>query len=231
MRTCVIVPALQAERTLAGVLDDLARELAALPVVVVDDGSTDATAEIGRARARIVVSHGANRGKGAALVTGLRWAASNGFDVALSVDADGQHPARSARAVLDGSPDQGALVLGVRSLERDGAPRSNRFGNGVSNYFLSRFLGRPLRDTQCGLRRYPVQGTLALGTRATGYAFEAEVLMRAVAIGMPIVETEVDVLYPNDRRSHFRLVRDPIRIIRSVVKTRFELRRHMPRAQ
>jgi glycosyltransferase involved in cell wall biosynthesis len=174
-----------------------------------------------------VVAHGRNRGKGAALVTGLATARARGFDVALTVDADGQHPAASARAVLHGASDRRALVLGVRDLARDGAPRANRFSNGVSNFFLSRFTGVPLSDTQCGLRRYPVAETLALGARAEGYAFEAEVILRAVQAGIELAQAPVAVVYPPERErvTHFDSVRDPARIIGVVLRTLHELRR------
>jgi hypothetical protein len=145
----------------------------------------------------------------------------------LTVDADGQHPAESARRVLHASGDARALVLGVRDLVRDGAPRANRFSNGVSNFFLSHFSGVALSDTQCGLRRYPVRETLALGARARGYAFEAEVILRAVAAKLPIIEERVAVVYPpaSERTTHFDSVRDPARIVAVVVRTLHELRR------
>jgi glycosyltransferase involved in cell wall biosynthesis len=222
---CAIVPALDAEATLGKVIDDV-RAALGTPVLVIDDGSRDATADVARAHGAVVVAHDRNRGKGAALRSGLREAAARGFDVAVSVDADGQHPATSARAVLDASDDRRALVLGVRDLARDGAPRSNRFGNAVSNFFLSRFAARPMRDTQCGLRRYPVAETLALGARADGFAFEGEVILRALAAHLPLVEVPIDVLYPAAarQRSHFRRVADPARIIGTVVHTVLDLR-------
>lgn len=223
--TCVVVPALDAERSVGAVIDGV-RSVLALPVIVVDDGSRDATASVARDHDARVVRHDANRGKGAALMTGLRAAAAGGFVQALTLDADGQHPVASARTVLGGSADPRALVLGVRDLLRDGAPRANRFGNGVSNTFLSLFAGRALHDTQCGLRRYPVAETLALGARAPGFAFEAEVVLRAQAARLPIVEVPIDVVYPpaGERSTHFRNVRDPARIISTVVRTVIELR-------
>jgi glycosyltransferase involved in cell wall biosynthesis len=223
-RTCGVVPALDAAETIGPVVDDLRTHLQ-VPVIVVDDGSRDATGEIARAHGAQIVRHDLNRGKGAAIRSGLVEAARLGFDVVLTADADGQHPGHSARAVLDGSDDRRALVLGVRDLAHDGAPASNRFGNEVSNFFLSVFAKRALRDTQCGLRRYPVAETLALGARAKGYAFEAEVVLRAIAAGFPIVEVPVSALYPaGTRNSHFRNVRDPARIVGAVVKTVLELR-------
>jgi len=92
---------------------------------------------------------------------------------------------------------------------------------------LSRFTGVALADTQCGLRRYPVGETLALGARSVGYAFEAEVILRAVRARMPITEVKIAVVYPPEaeRVTHFDSVRDPARIVAVVVRTLLELRR------
>jgi glycosyltransferase involved in cell wall biosynthesis len=228
-KPCVVVPALDAAETIDQVLDDLSASLG-LPIIVVDDGSTDGTQDRARARGACVLRHEQNRGKGAAILSGLREAARRGFEMAVTADADGQHPGSSARMVLEGATNTNngrALALGVRDLARDHAPRLNRFGNGVSNLFVSLFAGKRLHDTQCGLRSYPVAETLALCPRSQGYEFEAEVVLRAVAAGLPIVEVPVRVLYPPDglRRTHFRTARDPARIVATVVTTVLELRR------
>jgi glycosyltransferase involved in cell wall biosynthesis len=224
-RTCAVVPAFDAAATVGRVVDDLSATLG-LPVVVVDDGSRDATADEARRRGAEVVRHEHNRGKGAAILTGLARAAQLGCEQIVTVDADGQHPASSALAVLRGCDDPRALVLGVRDLVRDGAPGANRFGNGVSNFFVSLFAGRMLKDTQCGLRRYPVRATLDLDVRARGYAFEAEVILRALGAQLPVVEVPVPVVYPGpiESPSHFHRVRDPARIVVSVVRTVIDLR-------
>ena len=218
-RACLIVPAFDAEKTLARVIDDLRSALPALAneILVIDDGSRDATARVAAEAGCQVVSHGQNRGKGAALRTGLATAHARGRLVAVTVDADGQHPAEEARRVLLASSNPDALVLGIRRLAAAGAPRKNQVSNEISNYFISRFAGRPLRDTQCGLRRYPIGKTLQLAPRGEGYDFEAEVLLRAVWAGVEIVEEEIRVLYPEDRVTHFHVVRDPWRIVRTVV--------------
>ncbi len=221
MRPCVVVPAFNAAPTVGSVVSGL-REALALEeeaILVVDDGSADTTASRALEAGAVLVRHPRNRGKGAALRSGLERARALGFDVALTVDADGQHPAASAKAVLLADPDPRTLVLGVRDLARVGAPRMNRFSNGISNYFLSRFAGRPLADTQCGLRRYPIEDTLALSARAEGYAYEAEVLLLAIAAKIPLRELVVPVDYPEDRVTHFHAVRDPARIIGTVLRT------------
>jgi glycosyltransferase involved in cell wall biosynthesis len=226
-RACIIVPAFDAEESIGDVVADLRHAIPELArdIIVVDDGSRDRTAARAREAGAIVISSDPdapdvateNKGKGAALRAGFEAASERGKSVALTVDADGQHPAEEARRVLFASEEEDSLVLGIRDLVSAGAPRPNQLSNGISNYFISRFARRPLRDTQCGLRRYPVRETLSLGSRGRGYDFEAEVLLRASWKGIEIVEEPVRVLYPENRKTHFRTRRDVTRIIRTVV--------------
>lgn len=222
MRACAIIPAYQAEKT-AGVV---VRATAAVwpihdAIFVVDDGSTDKTAEVARDAGAFVLRHRSNQGKGAALRTGMAHALRRGFDAAVTIDADGQHPPAEAARLLAVDPDPDAFVLGIRDLVGAGAPRANQISNRISNFFLSLFSGRTLADTQCGLRRYPLARTLRLGARDPGYAFEAEIILRAIAAGLRIVEVPIQVYYPpeHERVTHFHSVRDPARIIKRVVGT------------
>jgi len=213
-------------------LRDVADELPGIERIVVDDGSSDDTGAVAARAGALVVRHERNRGKGAALKSGLEEAARLGYEVALTIDADGQHPAASAVEVLRASDDPRALVLGVRDLDAAGAPGANKYGNGVSNWWLSLFAGRALRDTQCGLRRYPVAQTLALSVRADGYAFEAEVILRACAAGLRVVERQVGVVYRAEhaQTTHFHKFKDPARIVLTVVSTAAAVRLRPPRA-
>lgn len=221
----LVVPAFQAERSVGDVVRGLRAtgscDAEAPAVVVVDDGSDDATARVAARAGATVIRHGLNLGKGAALRTGLRHARLLGARTAVSVDADGQHPATEAHRLASHPAPLDALVLGVRDMARDGAPPQNQMSNKISNFFLSWFSGRALRDTQCGLRRYPIEETLALGAVDDGYAFEAEVLLRAVRARWTITEVPVRVFYPpeDERLSHFHVVRDPAKIVRRVVLT------------
>lgn len=227
MRAAAVIPAYQAERSVGdvarAVIDVWPGPDAARAIIVVDDGSTDRTAEVARTTGARVVSHTHNRGKGAALRTGMAVAREAGFEVCVTVDADGQHPAAEARRLLDVEPDKDALVLGIRDLVAAGAPRPNQISNGISNFFLSLFSGIPLADTQCGLRRYPLAQGLDRASIDAGYAFEAEVILRAVAAGVRVVEVPIQVIYPpeHERVTHFHSVRDPARIISRVLKTLF----------
>lgn len=216
-RCCALVPALDAARTLGPVVAGAAAVVPA--VLVVDDGSRDDTAAVAQAAGATVVRHPHNRGKGAALRTGLEWCRDQGYEVALTLDADGQHPPAELARLLAASDRVDTLVLGIRNLAAAGAPRANQMSNGFSNWFLSTVLGTRLRDTQCGMRRYPVRATLALGVKEDGFGFETEVLLRAVGAGLAVREVDVRVIYPADRTSHFDARRDPWRIVGRVLRT------------
>jgi glycosyltransferase involved in cell wall biosynthesis len=226
MRVAAVVPAYQAEATIERVVVDLRAEWSALGerganVIVVDDGSSDRTEQRARAAGADVVRHPRNLGKGSALRTGFERALALGADAAVSVDADGQHPASQALLLARSDAPREALLLGVRDLARAGAPKANRFSNRFSNVFLSWFSRLELTDTQCGLRRYPLPETLELELGSSGYEFESEVILRGARLGWRIEQLPVEVIYPpeEERVSHFRVVRDPARIVARVLWT------------
>jgi len=221
-----IIPAYQAARTIGEVVSGLRSAWRAecaeeLRVLVVNDGSTDATSREAERAGAEVLEHPSNRGKGAALRTGLSHALGLNAKVAVTLDADGQHPPSEAVRLLRYPAPPTTLVLGVRDLAGAGAPRANRFSNAFSNAWLSAFSGTTLLDTQCGLRRYPVAETLALDARANGFGFEAEVVLRAARAGWAIEHVPARVLYPpaGERTTHFHPWRDPFRIVLRVIYT------------
>lgn len=232
MKIAFVVPAYNAERTIGPLVTELLalastlRDSTSPAVVVVDDGSSDLSASRAESAGAAVVRHASNRGKGAALLSGFSWARAAGARAAVSVDADGQHPPEQALALCRHSAPPEALLLGIRDLREAGAPRKNRFSNGFSNAWMSLFAGRVLSDTQCGLRRYPLPEVLELGLRSTGYELESEVILKAVRRGIPLVETDVRVIYPpeHERVTHFHSVRDPARIVLRILHTAFTTR-------
>jgi glycosyltransferase involved in cell wall biosynthesis len=219
-----VVPAYQAAKSVGSVLRELSGELgpnADSPVIVVDDGSSDGTSDRARDAGAQVIRHARNLGKGNALRTGFAALHAAGADAAVCVDADGQHPPAEAVRLARYAAPRDALVLGTRDLAAAGAPPKNIWSNNFSNRFLSFALGRTLRDTQCGLRRYPLPETLELGGRASGYGYEAELILRAVREGWDVIEVPVRVIYPpeSERVTHFHSVRDPARIVYRVLYT------------
>lgn len=208
----------------AATLDDiLARTRAlGLPVIVVNDGSTDGTAEVlATARWRndpdvAVVTHPRNRGKAAALMTAFAAAAEAGFTHAATLDTDGQLDPEQIPALLALSRSHPqALVIGRRDETIEGYPSKNRLGRRLSNLFVWMESGVRVSDSQCGLRVYPVEFVRAAGCRSGRYGFETEIITRAGWARRAILESPVRCRYfPGEKAvSHFRPWRDSLRAI------------------
>lgn len=190
-------------------------------VVVVDDGSSDGTGAAAAAAGAEVVPHAVNAGKGAALRTGLAALARDGIARALTLDADGQHLPHQIPLLLaasDAAPD--AFVVGVRRKAGHRIRRINKFGNWFADRALRTIAGRPIPDTQSGFRVYPVVATLGLRTVGDHFDFETEILLRAARRGLRVIGVPVEVHYPpvEERVSHYRVGRDTLRIVRTVLR-------------
>ncbi len=214
----VLIPTYNHIRTLPEVIEGAKAEIESL--IVVDDGSTDGTSELLRRyeddESIEIVRLPENRGKGFALLSGLKRAHELGWTHAISMDADGQHDSKDIPkfvAAIEEEPD--ALIVGSRPFKRKkNVPLKSRMGRGFSNFWLRVIAGQPLPDSQSGFRAYPVEHILQLGCRTRRYEFEVEVLVRASWAGMPLKSVPIDVYYPpeGERISHFRPLPDFMRI-------------------
>ncbi len=208
-RICVVIPVYNHGLTVQGV----ARAAkAALPVIVVNDGSTDATAAALAGEGGItVVTLPCNQGKAAALRAGFAQAQQQGFTHAITLDADGQHPTGALAdftAACRRQPE--ALIIGVRDLRTARAPLARRASNQLSTFWFKFETGLPLADTQCGYRCYPLAALRPLRATSGRYAYELELLVKAAWAGVPLVAQPVETDYaaPTSRLSHFRPWRD-----------------------
>ena len=179
-----------------------------LPVVVVDDGSTDSTPEVLTSLSGItVIHHKKNQGKGASLLTGFE-AALRLANWAITIDADGQHDAEDIPSLVQAVPrGQRPIVIGKRvGMQHRNVPWTSRWGRRFANFWVWASCGRWLSDSQSGFRIYPLPETMHLRTKARRYQFEVEVLARAAWSEIPIIEVPVRALYgpPGERISHFR---------------------------
>ncbi len=223
VRHCILIPCLDGEASLGPVVRAFRPHL---PVLVVDDGSRDRTAEVAAQEGAEVVRHPVNRGKGAALLTGFAAARERGFTHAVTVDADGQHEVEDLPALLDASRESPlSIVVGARDFEVPNVPGASRFGRRFSNMWVRIETGRWLADTQSGYRVYPLDATLALRAPASRFEWEVEILVRALWGGMPVVDVPIGVFYPppEERVSHYRGFVDSARLSR--MHTRLCIRR------
>ncbi len=220
-RLAVAIPAYQAAPTVG---DVARRALALVPqVLVVDDGSTDGTAAAARAAGVPVISHPANRGKGAALRTAFDDLFPRGFEAVITVDADGQHPPEEIPKLV-AALEQGAdLVLGVRDHLFSEMFWVRRLSNRLSSRGISLLAGKQVADVQTGFRLYT--RTLYAQTGFPEDRFEAEsaVLVRAVRAGFPVACVPVRLERADGRTtSHYRPLVDSLRIARAVIRARVE---------
>jgi glycosyltransferase involved in cell wall biosynthesis len=199
--TVVFVPALNEEESLPAVLDELQQELPAADVLVVDDGSTDATAERGREHGAEVLSFPENRGLRAAVAAGYEYAARKHYAYCGRVDADGQHPVTELRRLLElvreGKCD---VAVGSRFVAGDGyepyrykPSPARRFGTAVLRRALAVRLGRPFADATSGMYAANAKAFPLLAQPYTTGAPEVQGLLRLAEAGLVVEEVPVNM--------------------------------------
>lgn len=214
LKACVLIPTYNNAGTLAAVLQDVLTYTHR--VIVVNDGSTDNTAEILAGFRQVhVVHYTPNRGKGMALRTGFKEAVKLGYDHAITLDSDGQHYAKDLVEFLTWlEAEPNTLLIGARNLEQENVPGKSSFGNRFSNFWFWVNTGIRLQDTQSGYRSYPVSNLAHRKFFTSKYEFEIEVIVRASWSGIAVRGVPVSVYYPKpeERVSHFRPFKDFTRI-------------------
>jgi glycosyltransferase involved in cell wall biosynthesis len=196
----VVIPAYQAAASLATVV---AQSAAHLPVLVVDDGSTDGTAEVAAAAGAQVLRQSPNQGKGAALRAGLARALQEGRRAVITLDADGQHDPACIPDFLGAWGRTAApLVIGRRDFRR--MPISRRIANVLGTRVFSWAVGRPVPDNQSGYRLIaPPLLPRLLASREAGFEFEVEMITLAIRGDMAIEWVPIPTIY-DDQGSHIR---------------------------
>ena len=199
--TLVFLPAWNEEENLPAVLEEVRRELPDADVLVVDDGSTDRTAEIARDRGVELISFGANRGLPAGIAAGYGYAMENGYAFCARVDADGQHPVddlvRLLERVRTGACD---VAVGSRFAndERFAPYRyrpsaSRRFGTALLRRSMKAALRRPFYDATSGMYAANAKALPVLARPYTSEAPEVQALLRLDQAGLRVDEVPVDM--------------------------------------
>ncbi|MBI2482553.1 glycosyltransferase family 2 protein [Candidatus Uhrbacteria bacterium] len=192
MRYLAIIPAFNEAETIAEVVRRV-REI--LPdVVVIDDGSSDATAQLARTAGADVVSHCVNRGLGAALGTGMAAARMRSADIAITLDADGQHdPAEIPTLIAPIASGDADLVIGVRS--GGGAPFHRRVFHGIANAMTRLLFGVRCSDTQSGFRACSRRAMECIEIRTNRMEVSSEILAEAARHDLRVVEVPIRTIY------------------------------------
>jgi glycosyltransferase involved in cell wall biosynthesis len=199
--TVVFIPAWNEEENLPAVLDGLHTRLPEADILVVDDGSTDRTADVAREHGAEVLSLGTNQGLRVGIAAGYRWALEHGYPFCGRVDADGQHPPEELARLLDrvrsGECD---VAVGSRFVSGNGyAPyryrpsAARRLGTGLLRRSVGVVLRRPFADATSGLYAVNAKALPLLARPYTSGAPEVEALIRVVDAGLRLEEVPVDM--------------------------------------
>lgn len=211
---CAVIPTYNNGGTVAEVVRRVLQR--GLPVIVVDDGSTDGTQDALKGLDIKILRHSQNRGKGIALRTGLEEARRLGYRQALTIDADGQHDPSDIPALVAAAAPR-TLVVGSRNIAAEGMSSGSTFANRFSNFWFTLQTAHKLPDTQTGFRIYPLEDLPSLKLLTARYEAELTLLVFSAWKGLKLVPVPVKVYYPEDRVSHFRPFADFFRI--SVLNT------------
>lgn len=222
MRTCAVIPVYNHEQVIASVVEAILAQ--GLDCILVDDGSTAHCAQALDALSVqypdnvTLLRHQRNRGKGAAVLTGLHYAYDNGYTHAIQIDADGQHrtediPRFIALAVL--YPDD--VINGCPEYD-ESVPKGRLYGRYITHVWVwIHTLSFAIKDSMCGFRLYPLQQVMALTRRCAiseRMNFDTEILVRLYWDNVGIHHISTRVIYPDNGVSHFRMFKDNVLITR-----------------
>ena len=219
MRTCVIIPTYNESKTIAGLIRQVQSN--GLEVIVIDDGSSDNTADIAEASKVFVLRNVRNLGKGASLVKGYDFALAQGFDAVISMDGDGQHSCDDLAAFIHKAESSGvAIVVGNRMNSTKQMPLLRVATNRFMSRLISLVTGQRIPDTQCGFRLVKKELLEKFKLSTSKYETESEILIQASRLGFKIESVPVRTIY-SGQKSQINPFVDTLRFLRFIIRESF----------
>ena len=222
MNLFAVIPAYNAENTIARVIHGCVAQLPRENIIVVDDGSSDRTRQLVEQSGATIIVHQNNRGKGAGLRSGFSVALKNGCDGVITLDADLQHDPASIPKFIEAAeanPDWG-IIIGTRWRSGSKMPWDRRLSNKLTSFMLSMRAGQKISDSQSGyrfIRRNVMENII---TREDGFMAESELLIRAGKGGYKIGQVDIPTIY-SDEGSHINKFRDTGKFISLYIRSIF----------
>lgn len=225
LRVCVVIPAFDESKVIGSVIDATTKAFRATAfasqIVVVNDASKDNTSVVAEKHGATVINHILNTGAGGATATGLSFAQQNNFDIACTMDADGQH---AASDVIEGVnqliTQQSDLLIGSRLINNTGMSKVKILGNKGLSFVTFILFGVNSTDSQSGLRIYSRTALEQLKWKTSGYEFCSEMLWRAKQLNLQIDEYPIQAIYTDYSKAKGQNNWNAINIIKSLVKRR-----------
>jgi glycosyltransferase involved in cell wall biosynthesis len=221
-KICVIIPAYNEAEVIANVVREIISKLGSDgDIVVVNDGSSDATSKKARDAGAIVIDHILNSGAGSATATGLSYANQHGYKFAATMDADGQHSAEDVtKGIRIAQKTNVDLLIGSRLIDSRGMSRIKTLGNKGLSTITYLLFGVRVTDSQSGLRIFSQKALEQLRWKTSGYEFCSEMIWRAKQIGLTIDEYSIKAIYTDYSKAKGQSNWNAINIIKSLFSRR-----------
>lgn len=218
MATCIVIPAYNAEKTISAVVREVLET--GCPLIVIDDGSVDATADRLQGLDVELIRHPRNLGKGAALRSGFARALELGFSGVVTIDSDGQHDPTAIPRLTTAAEESGTdILIASRAVQFDQMAGLRSSWNRFGVWCMRKKTGFEITDSQSGFRYYSASLLRNIAPASSGYEFEMEILMKAWRGGFSIGSIPVPARVADGRAtSHFRPVRDTWNICMTFLK-------------
>ncbi len=197
----IIIPAYNEGQVIGSVIDGIKKE-GFKNIIVVDDGSTDNTSEIAKRKGCIVLKHIINRGKGAAIKTGLEYVKKINGNFVITIDGDGQHNCKDINKIFDYLQNGYDVVLGSRLLnKKNKMPLFNLIANYFANFITYLLYDIFVSDSQSGFRGYNKRALKLINTNYDQYEIETEILGEIRKNQLKYIEVPIDVFYTKYSKS------------------------------
>jgi glycosyltransferase involved in cell wall biosynthesis len=225
LRVCVVIPAYNESSVIGDVVKDVIKTFKNTPysteIVVVNDSSKDNTGAEAKKGGATVINHILNTGAGGATATGLSYAEQNGYDIACTMDADGQHDSKD---VLEGVHQiitrKSDLLIGSRLINKQGMSELKVIGNKGLSLITYMLFGINSTDSQSGLRIYSRSALEQLRWKTSGYEFCSEMLWRAKQLHLSIDEFPIKAIYTDYSISKGQNNWNGVNILKGLVRRR-----------
>ncbi len=199
-KIAVIIPAYNAAKTIAVLIEKIQKDFPQLDVIVIDDGSQDPTFSLAKNSKAVVLKHQINQGKGKALKTGFSYAKEKNYSYVITLDADLQHDPRHIRDFLQkANSNKTDFILGTRSFTFRNMPWDRFLTNFISSVILTLLSGQKIKDSQSGYRMISGEVLRKIPLHRKKYDLESEILIKAGRKGFRIEAVEISTIYEGSK--------------------------------
>ncbi len=213
----MIIPSYNEEDNIGKLIQDI-RDKNIQDIIVIDDGSSDNTADIVQSLQVLLIRHKFNEGKGKCIRQGLNLIKDRDFDAVVLMDADGQHTSEDLIKIIKFSKDSSALlILGNRMENPHNMPRIRRHTNKIMSCIISRIIGQHVSDSQCGFRLLKRGLIRNLKIESSNYEIESEIIIKTAKLGYKIESVPIQTIYKNEI-SKINPILDTLRFIKLLIR-------------